>query len=152
MSASMTVVSTRSPAAAQQLAGRQLGQQRGVELAEHLWAGAPDELAQRGRVRDGLIQGDAAEPPPGYRVGDLPAQRLVAELVAVLQVQQPQQGGDRNRRAAQPPVKQRPPRGDEALVVQVGVDPGELNGQPLGLLGQQQLPDGGLWVGLTQHQ
>jgi hypothetical protein len=40
-------------AAAQQLASRQLRQQRGVELAEHLWAGAPDELAQRGRCGTG---------------------------------------------------------------------------------------------------
>jgi hypothetical protein len=138
-------------AAAQQLAGRQLGQQRGVELAEHLWAGAADELAQRGRVWDGLIQGDAAEPPPGDRVGNLAAQRLVAELVAVLQVQQAQQGGDRDRRAAQPPVKQRPPRGDEPLVVQVGVDPGELNGQASGLRRQQHLPGGWRRGGNTKH-
>jgi hypothetical protein len=53
----------------------------------------------------------------------------------VLEVQQPQQRVDRDRRAAKPPVEQRPPRRDEALVVQVGVDLGQLGGQALGLLG-----------------
>jgi hypothetical protein len=70
----------------------------------------------------------------------------------VLQVQQPQQRVDRDRRAAKPPVKQRPPRRDEALVVQVGIDLGQLGGQSLGLLGQQRLPQRGLRVGLAQHQ
>jgi hypothetical protein len=88
-------------------------------------------------VRHGLVQADAAEPPPPDRVGDFLAERLVAEPVAVLEVQQPQQRVDRDRRTAQPPVEQRPPWGDEALVVQVGVDLGEFGGQPLGLLGQQ---------------
>jgi hypothetical protein len=32
------------------------------------------------------------------------------------------------------------------------VDAGEFGGQPLGLLGQQQLPDRDLWIGLAQHQ
>ena len=45
-----------------------------------------------------------------------------------------------------------PPGGDEVLVVQVGVDRLQLGGQPLGLLGQQQLPDGRLWVGLARHR
>jgi hypothetical protein len=70
----------------------------------------------------------------------------------VFQVQQPQQRVDRDRRATQPPVKQGSPRGDEALVVQVGVDRLQLGGQPLGLLGQQQLPDGGLRIGFAQHR
>jgi hypothetical protein len=42
--------------------------------------------------------------------------------------------------------------GDEPLVVQVGVDLGELGREPLGPLGQQQLPDGGLRVGLPEHR
>jgi hypothetical protein len=70
----------------------------------------------------------------------------------VLQVQQPQQRVDRHRRTPQPLVEQRPPGCDEALVVQVGVDAGELGGQPLGLLGQQQLPERGLRIGFAQHQ
>jgi hypothetical protein len=49
------------------------------------------------------------------------------KLVAVFQVQQPQQRVDRDRRAAQPAVEQRPPRRDEAVVVQVGVDLGQLS-------------------------
>jgi hypothetical protein len=70
----------------------------------------------------------------------------------VLQVQQPQQRVDRDRRAAKPTVTQAPPWGEEALVVQIGVDASELSGQPLGLLRQQQLPDRGLRIGLAQHQ
>jgi hypothetical protein len=84
------------------------------------------QLDQRGRVRHRPVQADAAEPPPADRVGHLPAQALIPKLVAVFQVQQPQQRVDRDRRAAQPAVEQRPPRRDEALVVQVGVDLGEL--------------------------
>jgi len=81
------------------------------------------------------LPADAAKPSPPNRIGDLAAQAFVAKAVAVLQVQQPQQRVDRDRRTAKPPVKQRPPRRDEALVVQVGVDLGQLGGQALGLLG-----------------
>jgi len=91
-------------------------------------------------VRDGPVQGDAAEPAPGDRVADLLAQALVAELVAVLEVQQAQQGRDRDRRAAQSGVEVRAPRGDEPLVVEVGVDVGELCGEAFGLVGQQVVP------------
>jgi hypothetical protein len=42
-----------------------------------------NQLAEGGGVRDGLVQRDAAKPPPGDRVGDLAAEGLVAELVAV---------------------------------------------------------------------
>jgi hypothetical protein len=70
----------------------------------------------------------------------------------VFQVEQPQQGVDRDRRAAKALGEQHPPGRDEAFVVQVGVDAGEFGGQPLGLLGQQQLPAGGLRVALAQHQ
>jgi hypothetical protein len=70
----------------------------------------------------------------------------------VFQVQQPQQRVDRDRGTAQPSVEQGSPRRDEALVVQIGVDAGEFGGQPLGLLGQQQLPDRDLRIGLAQHQ
>jgi hypothetical protein len=47
-----------------------------------------------------------------------PVQTLIAQLVAVFQVQQPQQRVDRDRGAAQPLVEQGPPRRDEPLVVQ----------------------------------
>jgi hypothetical protein len=63
----------------------------------------------------------------------------------VFQGQQPQQRVDRHRQTSQPLVEQRPPRRDEALVIQVGVDAGEF-------LGQQQFPDRGLRVTLAQHQ
>jgi Transposase len=90
-------------------------------------------------MRHRPVQGDAAEPWPRDRVGDLAAQRLIAQLVAVLQVQQAQQRVDRHRRAAQSSGEQHPPGGDEPLVVQVGVDYLQLSRQPLGPLGQQQL-------------
>jgi len=115
-------------AATQQLVAGELGHQRRVELLEDLRAGAADQLDQRGRVRHRLVQRDAGKAPPGDRVAHLPDQRLVAKLVAVLEVQQADHGRDRDRRAAQPLVEQRPPRRDEPLVVQVGVDPGELVG------------------------
>ena len=89
-------------AAAQDPLAGQLCQQRGVELVDRLGAGAADQLDQGGRVRHGLVQVDVAEPPPGDRVGDLAAQRPVAKLVAVLEVQQAQQGLDRDRGATQP--------------------------------------------------
>ena len=57
----------------QQLVGGQLGHQRLVELLDHLRSGATDQLDQRGRMRDGLVQAEAAEPPPPDRVGDLAA-------------------------------------------------------------------------------
>jgi hypothetical protein len=40
----------------------------------------------------------------------------------------------------------------EPVVVQVGVDLGQLGGQPLGLLGQQRAPQRGLGLGLAQHR
>jgi hypothetical protein len=42
------------------------------------------------------VQRDAAKPPPADRVADLAAQALVAKLVAVLEIQQPQQHIDRH--------------------------------------------------------
>jgi hypothetical protein len=105
-------------AASQQLVGGELAQQRVVELLDRLGPARPTSSGQGGRVRDGLVQADVAKPPPGDRVGDLAAQALVAELVAVLEVQQPQQGLDWERGAAQPSGKQCPPGGDEAFVVE----------------------------------
>jgi hypothetical protein len=46
------------------------GEQRGVQLLDHPRPSAADQLDQGGRVRDGAVQGDAAEPPPRDRVGD----------------------------------------------------------------------------------
>ncbi len=129
-------------AGAQQLVGGQLAQQRGVELLDHARAGATHQLAQGSGVWDGPVQGDAAEPAPGDRVANLLAQALVAELVAVLQVQQAQQGRRRDRGAAQPRVEVPAPRGEEALVVEVGVDAGKLVGEAFGLVGQQVVPGG----------
>ena len=129
-------------APAQQLVTRELAEQRGVELVDDLRAGASDQLAQGGGVGDGLVQGDAAKPPPGDRVCDLAAQALIAELVAVLEIQQAQQGRDRDRGAAQPRVEVPAPRGEEALVVEVGVDAGKLVGEAFGLVGQQVVPGG----------
>src|SRR5262245_32218457 len=54
-------------------------------------AGTADQLDQGGGVRDRPVQPEPAEPASGERVVDLGAQRLVAELVAVLEIQRPQQ-------------------------------------------------------------
>ncbi len=99
-----------------------------------------------------LVQADAAKPSPGDRVGGLAAQRLVAELVAVLEVQQAQQGLDGDRRAAQPSREVGPPGGDEPFVVEVGVDLGEFRGQLSGFGWEQRVP--GRWRrgGNAKHQ
>ena len=78
-------------------------------LLDHLGAGATHQLDQRGGMRHGPVQADAAEPPPPDRVADFSTQALVAQPVAVFQVQQSQQGVDRHRRTPQPAVEQRPP-------------------------------------------
>jgi hypothetical protein len=139
-------------ASPQQLAGGEFGHQGGVQLLDRLRAGSAHQLDQRGGMGHRPVQADPAAPPPADRVTDFLAQALIAELVAVLEVQQPQQGVDRDRWAAQPTVEQRPPRRDEALVVQEGVDLGELGGQALEFLGQQRLPQRGLRVALAQHR
>jgi hypothetical protein len=48
----------------QQPVAGQLRHQGGVQLLDHLGAGATDQLDQRGRMRHGPVQTDAAEPPP----------------------------------------------------------------------------------------
>jgi len=93
-------------------------------------------------VRGGLVQRDAAKPPPRDRSADLLAEGLVAELVAVLEVQQAQQGRDRDRGAAQPGGEVGVPGSGEPLVIEVGVDTGELVGEAFGLVGQQLVPGG----------
>jgi hypothetical protein len=123
------------PAGPQHPVGGQPGHQRGVELPDDLGAGATDQLDQRGRMRHRPVQADAAAPPPRQRVGDLSTPALVAEPVPVFQVQQPQQRIDRDRRATKPSAEQGPPRRQEPVVVQVGVDLGQLGGQPLGSSG-----------------
>ena len=69
-----------------------IGEQPRAELGEH-----------RGiEARVTKVEADAAEPPPRDRVADFSAQALVAEPVAVLEVQQPQQRVDRDRGTAPP--------------------------------------------------
>jgi hypothetical protein len=58
----------------------------------------------------------------------------------VLEVQQAQQGGDGDRRAAEGSGEVAAPGGGEALVVQVGVDAGELGGEAFGLRREQVVP------------
>ena len=43
-------------------------------------------------------------------------------------------------------------RGDEALVVEQGIDVGELFGQTLGLFGQERVPDRGLRIRDSEHR
>ena len=103
-------------------------------------------------MRDGLVQRDAAKPPPRQRVADLAAQALVAELVAVFQVHKAKQGRDRDRGAAQPGVEVLPPGCEEAFVVEVGVDAGQLGGEAFGLVGQERVPGGKRRGGDAKHR
>jgi hypothetical protein len=61
------------------------------------------DLLRGGRMRHPGPQRDPAEPHPADRVGDLAAQRLIAQPVAVLQEHHPQVGLDRDRRPAAEP-------------------------------------------------
>lgn len=69
----------------------------------------------------------------------------------MLQGQQAHQGSDRDRGAAQPGGEVGAPRGDEAFVVEVGVDAGELVGQAPGLKGEQVVPGSDRWGGNAKH-
>jgi hypothetical protein len=108
MSASTTVVSILSLRQRRTLSPASFASSAALSCSIVLGPARPTSSGQGGRVRHGLVQADVAEPPPGDRVGDLAAQALVAKLVAMLEVQQPQQGLDRQRRAPQPGGKQRP--------------------------------------------
>jgi hypothetical protein len=121
MSASTTVVSTRSFRPRSSLSSHSLPGGAAFSCLITCGPARRTSLTSVGRVRHRPIPWDPAA-PPRQRVGDLPAQALVAQPVAVFQVQQPQQRIDRDRRPAQPPVKQRPPGRDEALIIKVGVD------------------------------
>ena len=69
----------------------------------------------------------------------------------MLQIQQAHQGSDRDRGTAQPGGEVGAPRGDEAFVVEVGVDAGELVGQAPGLKGEQVVPGSDRWGGNAKH-
>ena len=69
----------------------------------------------------------------------------------MLQVQQAHQGSDRDRGTAQPGGEVGAPRGNEAFLVEVGVDAGELVGQAPGLKGEQVVPGSDRWGGNAKH-
>ena len=75
-------------------------------------------------------KGDAAEPLPGDGVGDLTAQQLVAEPVAVLEEHQPQVGVDRDRGPVARGIEVSPEGLDERRVVQQPVRGDQLGGSP----------------------
>ncbi len=151
MSASTTVVSILSLRARSSLSPASFASSAWLSCSIAWGPARRTSSGQGGRVRDGLVQADVAEPPPGDRVGDLAAQALVAELVAVFEVQQSQQGLHRERGAAQPGRKQCPPRRNEAFVVEVGVDAGELVGQTSDFGWEQRVPGGRRRSGNTKH-
>jgi hypothetical protein len=102
-------------------------------------------------MRDRHTEGDPAETLPGDRVGDLPAQRLEAEPVAVLQEHQPQVRLDRHRRQPEHRMEVQPERLEEGRVVQQPVDVLQLVRQPEAHLGEDRFPQGGLSVYRSQH-
>src|SRR5439155_11937228 len=115
-------------------------QQLGVELLDQLGPQPPRQLDQRRGVRDATVQRDPTEPPPGQRVGHLPAQRLVTQPVAVLEKHQPQIGLDRDRRAARGGGQPPPKRLQEALLIEQRIDRGQLPRQLAELRRQHRLP------------
>jgi hypothetical protein len=125
---------------AEQFALGRAVQQGLVQLSDHRLAHPAGQLDQGGRVRHSATQGDAAEPLPADRVGDLAAQQLIAQPVAELQEHQPQVGIDRDRGTADDRVEVDPERLDEHRVVQQPVHHGQLGGQPDRLGGQDRLP------------
>jgi hypothetical protein len=136
---------------AQQLALGGLGQQRPVERLDRLLAHPAGELGQRGRVWHLSAQGDAAEPLPADRVGDLAAQQLVAQPVAELQEHHPQVGVQRDRRPAQRGVEVRSQRGQKHRIVQQSVNGCQFSRQQPARFGQDRLPQRLLGVGGSQH-
>src|SRR6266699_2872667 len=77
-----------------------------------------DSFTWRRFCRIALDGRDPAETAPRERVGDLLAQRLVTEPVAVLQVHQPQIRLDRDRRPANRRRQPRTKRRQEAILVE----------------------------------
>jgi hypothetical protein len=127
------------------------GQEFLVQRGDRLLAAAGGELHQCRRVRQPAVDVDAAEPPPRDRVGHLGAQRLVAEAVAVLEEHQPQIRLHRDRRAAHPGGEMRDEWREKPFVVQPGVDPFQLGGQPQADLRQYRLPQRRLHVPRPKH-
>jgi hypothetical protein len=103
-------------------------------------------------MRHPPAQGDAAKPLPGDRIGDLAAQQLIAQPVAELQEHHPQVGLDRDRRATNDGVEVGPERFPERRVVQQGIHPGQLDGQPEDGGRHDRFPQAVLGVGGPQHQ
>jgi hypothetical protein len=115
-------------------------QQRGVQLRDQRLADPAGELGQRGGVRHPPAQRDAAKPLPADRVGDLPAQQLITQPVAVLEEHHAQVGVDGDRWAATQGGEVLAERRDEPGIVQQPVDRGELVGQAEQVGGQDRLP------------
>jgi len=114
----------------QQLALGGLGQQGLVERLDHLAPTSGGDLHEGGRVRHLPVDADAAEQSPRDRVGHLGTHRLVPQPVAKLQEHQPQVRLDRGRRPPEDRVEVWAERGEERLVVQQRVHPGQLGRQP----------------------
>jgi hypothetical protein len=125
--------------------------QRLVQPVDGLLTQATGELDQGGRMGHPAAQGDAAESLPADRVGDLTAQQLIAQPVAVLEEHQPQVGVDRDRGPAAPGIEVDLEGLDEHRVVQQPVHPGQLGGQPEHPSRQDRLPQAGLRVAGPQH-
>ena len=76
---------------------RRLLQKGHVELVDHLRTAAGGDLHERGGVRHGVGDADAAEAPPGQGIGDLCTEGLEAEPVSETQEHHPQVRFHRDR-------------------------------------------------------
>jgi hypothetical protein len=128
-----------------------LSQQGVVEAGDGTLAATRGDLHQRGRIGRRLVERHPAEAPPGDGVGHLPAQRFIAEPVAVLEEHHPQVGLDGDRRPADDRVEERPERLEEPLVIEQRVDLRHVAGQAHAALRQDGLPQRELRVYRSQH-
>jgi hypothetical protein len=102
-------------------------------------------------MRNLAIQRDPAKPPPGDRIGYLPAQAFVAQPVAKLQKHHPQIRLHRRRWPTHPRIEERHKRCKERGVIQQRIHPSQLARQHLKLSGQDRLPQTWLITYRSEH-
>ena len=128
------------PGGAQQLLPRGLGPQCLVQPGHRRLPAPVGQLHQRRRMRHPPVQADPAEPPPGDRITDLPAQAFIAQPVPELEGHQPQVALDRDGRPPEHRVEVRRERREERRIIQQRIHPRQLLRQPQQLRRQQRLP------------
>ena len=136
----------KTPVGLNQLALTQVVDDEAVDIGEGLVAEFVRELDERRGIGDFLLIADAAEPPPSNRVGHLGDKGFVAELVAELEVHQPQIRRDRHTGPSLGLVESRQERLHEPLVLKQDINAGQFLGQRTQFFGKEAVPEvGGFW-------